>query len=218
MGKFIDRTGQRFGRLTAKELSHKNKLGQSYWRCVCDCGREPIVCGGHLSSGHTLSCGCYLADKNRARATHGESPRKNHSKEYDVWQGMRSRCMYASNKHYPRYGGRGIRVCDRWNSDFANFLADMGRCPDGMTLERIDNDAGYCKQNCAWRSQIDQANNRSTNRWITIDGETKTLMQWSRSVGTHVGTILDRIRRGKWSERDAVLTPPRPGNYRRKTA
>ncbi len=212
----IDRTGNKYGRLTVESFSHIGNRSQAFWNCICECGSALAVSGGHLGSGHTLSCGCYLADKNRERKTHGEAARRNHSKEYNVWASMRGRCKYKSSKLYHRYGGRGITVCERWDSSFANFLEDMGRCPEGLTLDRLDNDLGYYKDNCAWRTDIEQANNRGDNHHITIDGVTKTLMQWSREVGTCVGTIVDRIRRGKWDEAEAVMTPPRKGNYKRR--
>lgn len=201
----IDRTGKTYGRLTVESASHRDESGKMFWNCVCACGAKLAVSGSHLSTGHTLSCGCYLADKNRERKTHGEAARKNHSREYNVWAAMRARCKYPSVKAWPDYGGRGITVCERWDS-FANFIADMGRCPQGMTLERVNNNGNYEPDNCIWATRDIQANNKRNNVQITINGVTKTLTQWARLNGISPKSVGSRLQRG-WDKVEAVTTP-----------
>lgn len=125
---------------------------------------------------------------------------------YKVWTAMRQRCLNPNSKHWNRYGGRGISVCDRWNS-FDAFAADMGPRPSGSTLERIDNDRGYSPDNCRWASRREQSNNTSNNRLITVGRVTKTVRQWERDLGFKRGTVSMRLRLG-WPADKAVMTPP----------
>lgn len=124
---------------------------------------------------------------------------------YGIWSKMRQRCNNPNNPKYHRYGGRGIQVCDRWNS-FANFLADMGERPTNRTLGRIDNDGPYSPDNCRWETIEQQANNTRTNRFITFAGMNKTVRQWEHHLGLPDDLIKNRLRYG-WSERRAVTTP-----------
>ena len=116
----------------------------------------------------------------------------------------------ANGEQYARYGGRGIKVCKRWDK-FENFLADMGNPPKGMTLDRIDNDGDYKKSNCRWATAVEQQSNKSTNRRITLKGKTQTLSQWCRELGLPKGVVSNRIHRG-WSEEKALITPVRVYN------
>lgn len=136
----------------------------------------------------------------RKREKHGMT----HKPIYRLWVSMISRCKYPSSPNYPRYGGRGITVCHRWQS-FANFYADMGDKPEGMSLDRIDNDGPYSPENCEWRTLKDQHANRHNNRLITLNGQTKTCAQWARELGLSSRTIAGRLRRGASPE--AALQP-----------
>lgn len=150
-----DITGQRFGRLVVIGYA-----GHGRWLCACDCGRQARPIKYHLRNGDTRSCGCLYRESigNRTR-THGLG----HTRLNWVWSAMIQRCTNPNNKRWESYGGRGITVCARWRS-FENFLADMGKRPRGLTLERLNNDKGYEPANCAWRSHTNQANNRRPRR------------------------------------------------------
>lgn len=192
--KFKDRTGQRFGRLVAVRLSGRSKAG-ARWLCKCDCSKMTIVEIGNLVTGHTKSCGCYSLEISAAKFfKHGLSQTKQHR----VWSSMIERCSNPKNKCYKMYGGRGIKVCDRWKS-FSNWWKDMckGYEPK-LTLNRMNNDGNYEPSNCCWASLVDQANNRRTNHFLILKGKRLTIAQWSRKIGIHQATLWQRINRG-WS-------------------
>ena len=145
-----------------------------------------------------------------ANATHGHSPISGQSITYMAWGNMLGRCNNPSKERYPRYGGRGIRVCSRWHV-FANFLADMGVKPIGMMLERKNNDGNYCKKNCKWAPLSEQANNRSNNRPITWKGKTLNEIQWARKIGASPVAFRMRIHRG-WPLQKVFEQPYRNRN------
>jgi hypothetical protein len=124
---------------------------------------------------------------------------------YGVWRSMRTRCENKRDAAYPDYGGRGITVCERW-LDFSNFLADLGQPPEGMTLERVDNDGNYELSNCKWVSRLAQSRNRRNVIRITVNGETLCLSEWAERTGIDVRTLWARLKKG-WSESAAVTTP-----------
>lgn len=165
----IDLTGKRFGRLRVIKKSiwrHISKGGSPklVWSCKCDCGRLVSVLGARLRNGDTKSCGCYRVDKaadtfRKCHTTHGGS----YTKLYNIWHGMRKRCSSPNDRDFPRYGARGIKVCERWN-DFANFRDDMGERPEGLVLDRINNDGNYEPSNCRWTDHVTSSRNRRS-RW-----------------------------------------------------
>jgi len=129
------------------------------------------------------------------------------SAEYNTWCSMRQRCNNKNATSYRNYGARGITVCDRWNTSFMSFLADMGKKPSSEhTIDRINNDLGYSPENCRWALMDEQCNNRRSNRRVTINGETKTISQWARKSGLSSQVILNRVDKLGWGEQK-LLTP-----------
>lgn len=150
--KKIDLTSKRFGWLTVITAVEERRHGEWCWLCLCSCGRETTVTSGNLRSGNTKSCGC---SQHKATTIHGASK----TREYRTWINIMSRCYDPKVPYFKYYGGRGIKVCKRWH-DVKNFLADMGKRPPGLTLERIDNDGNYEPSNCRWDTWLKQAANR----------------------------------------------------------
>jgi hypothetical protein len=179
-----------YGRLTA--IAPVGKTQKIRWLCICECGSETVVDTNNLEHGKTKSCGCLQREYVVAKlTTHGMSG----SKEHMIYRGMKSRCENQNSSDYPNYGGRGIGICDRWQK-LENFYADMGKCPKGMTLDRIDNDGDYKPGNCKWATRRQQANNKRNNRFIEYNGKRLTLAQWSRRAGISPAVIRSRIYRG----------------------
>lgn len=209
MGKVIDISGMKYGRLTVIEFSEMRK-GKSFWLCRCDCGNSSVIVGNNLKNGHSESCGCKrLEDKTFRKTIHGMSK----TKTYSVWQHMVERCNNPKNKRYLNYGGRGIKVCDKWLK-FNGFYEDMGDKPEGLTLDRKDSDGNYCKDNCRWATMKTQQNNRTNNHVITFLGKTKTLMQWAEEIGIKYKVLNDRINKHGWSIERALTTRARLKNIR----
>lgn len=194
-----DFTGQRFGRLLVLSKS-PNRNGQPAYLCRCDCGVEKIIRSSQFFT-NTRSCGCLSRENTSRRSiTHGDS----HSAvEYQIWNSMWNRCENAGNESYSRYGGRGIKVCERWLK-YENFLADLGRRPSRIySIERKNNDGDYCPENCQWATLKEQANNRSTNHPITIGGVTRNISEWATEAGLSHEALSWRINRG-WPEEDLL--------------
>ena len=126
---------------------------------------------------------------------------------YNTWYGMKTRCQNKNSSAFKYYGKRGIRVCGRWQA-FENFLEDMGERPDDLTLDRIDTNGNYCKENCRWVDMKAQNNNSRNNRVIEFNGETKTITAWGESTGLGQHLIGKRLD-ADWSVKDALTLPPR---------
>lgn len=125
------------------------------------------------------------------------------SPTYKVWQCIKQRCLNPNNQAFADYGGRGITVDPRWSADFREFVADMGERPPGMEIDRIDNDQGYCKQNCRWVTATQNQNNRSNNHRVSYEGQMLTVAEVSRKCGVKPNTIYERLKRG-WTDEQAV--------------
>lgn len=205
MGYKIDLAGERYGKLTVLEYSHTDpKSRKSFWKCRCDCGNTTVICASNLRSGNTVSCGCGEIE-NRKRLMkvfyeehfrHGEA----YSRIHRIWAHMKERCSNPCSKNYPQYGGRGISVCDEWRgpNGFEAFFdwAMSSGYSDDLTIDRIDTNGNYTPQNCRWATPTVQANNRRTNRLVTINGETKSLAEWCRIYGKNYQTVYCRIEAG----------------------
>ncbi len=204
LGKREDLTGLRFGRLEVVEYNGLAN-GKTCWLVRCDCGSEKIVRSDHIKSGATKSCGCLSKEITIKRSTtHGMSNTSIH----DIWVNMKQRCLNKKSTRYSNYGGRGISICDRWLNSFENFYEDMGELGKGLSLDRIDNNKGYYKENCQWSDKSQQANNKRNNVLITFKGETMSISQWERKLNINKGALDVRIRRG-WSIERALTQKPR---------
>jgi hypothetical protein len=194
-----DLTGKVFDRLTVLGFLHNNK-----WECQCSCGNISEVNTYGLNSGRTKSCGCLhkelVGNKFRTHGLYG-------TPEYVSWNAMKNRCSNKSSPVYFRYGGRGITVCQRWLDSFENFLEDMGSRPSDTTLDRIDVNKGYNKDNCRWANNLTQANNKTSTHLITLNGETMSVMEWCRRLNYNYGVIQARLHKLQWSVEDAFSKP-----------
>lgn len=203
---FIDISGQRFGRLTVIERDYEVKphtRQRTFWHCVCDCGKKFSAESRNLRRGDYQSCGCFQKDGARQRlTTHGMT----NTKVFRIWQGMQARCYNPNNKKFPIYGGRGIKVCDRWLESFENFFADMGHPQPHESIDRMNNDGDYCPENCRWTDNKTQQRNTRRNHFLVLGGESKTIAEWSEITGIGQDAISERIKRG-WSDRDALTKP-----------
>jgi hypothetical protein len=209
---FIDRTGHRFGKLVAlRSVKRPERPKAVFWVCRCDCGKETIVFVGHLTHGHTTSCGCHhLKRTSESHYKHGHagatSRKRKASPEYESWCKMRERCYNPKTVGFEYYGGRGIKVCDRWRESFKNFLDDTGPRPPGMSIERKDTNGNYEPGNCKWATRYEQSNNRRSNVQVEIGGVTKNLSQWCVFLGVRTKSVRSRVSKG-WYPIEALLTP-----------
>jgi len=210
-----DFVGKRFNRLTVVGVVAVSTRALRLM-CACACGNlEPVYAKPYqLLRREKTSCGCWKREVLGALTrTHGRANSRNtgyKDRAYGVWQAMRDRCNNPQRSDYPRYGGRGITVCKRWEK-FENFFEDMGTPPAGLTLDRVDNNAGYSPENCRWASRKQQTYNSSHMHYITLAGCTKHLAAWCKDFELKEGTYHSRRRRG-WDIEAALTTPVRCKN------
>lgn len=204
-GRFIDITGQKFGRLCVLGLAGRSERGQIVWNCACDCGNRKTTEGVNLRSGSTKSCGCLKRELARKAGDRTRTHGLTNTSAFKLWSSMIMRCTNPNDKSFPRYGGRGIKVCERWMK-FENFLADMGDRPNGLTLDRIDNSGIYEPSNCRWATATEQSRNKRNNRVIAISGRSQCLTDWAKEVGVNEVTVQSRLARG-WTDFDAIFKP-----------
>lgn len=182
---------QKFGMLTVLGLMAKYRA-----LVLCDCGNARIYRKHQMTSGDTVSCGCYRANQ---LVTHGHTRFHKVTPTMQTWRGMKERCNYVKHTHYKYYGGRGITYDPRWE-DLNEFIADMGLRPKGHSLDRINNNGPYCKENCRWASAKEQARNSGAARQITYKSETMSIIAWCEKLGLDYGLTRNRIQRGSSPE------------------
>lgn len=186
MGKKVDITGRRFGRLVAvSETDHYSGANRK-WNCVCDCGNEKLVSKDRLKSGVTRSCGCLMTE---SRVKHGMADKP----VYESYRSMMKRCYTPKTEGFDNYGGRGIKVCERWFKSFENFYADMGDRPVGKTLDRIDVDGDYSPENCQWVTWKEQARNKRGRKKEFHNGQQKPISEWAEIYGIAYATLWRRL-------------------------
>lgn len=213
MSKKVDVIGQRFGKLTVvEEVEPRITPSGRKFRmvlCKCDCGNTTVASIDHLRNGHTKSCGCYKSDWAKENVTkHGQAG----SRLYQTYMHMKERCFKETSKSYPRYGGRGITVCDEWlgENGFQHFYdwAMNNGYKDSLTIDRINNDGNYEPSNCRWATQEQQMNNVSYNVHLTYNGETHTVAEWSKILGVNQDTIQARNKYYDMPIEEILFKPP----------
>lgn len=200
MPPLINLIGQKFGRLIVLEQIKGSKY--TSWECRCSCGNTLPITTNSLRTKGTQSCGCLRKETtSKRKTTHGMTG----SPEYRTWQHMKERCYKPSTKGFKNYGGRGITVCDEWRDSFLAFYKHIGPKPHKeYTIDRIRNNGNYEPGNVQWADRKTQANNSRRNCCITIDGITKTVIQWAKVMNINPNTIISRLHYG-WNPQEAVI-------------
>lgn len=196
-----DYSGQRFGKLLAIRPVGKAKNRNILWECKCDCGNICVISQSNLINQGKQCSECSQKQRAKSSVTHGMSK----TPTYKTWCCMIARCENPNDSRYKDWGGRGIKVDQRWKS-FENFLADMGVKPEGKSIDRINNDGDYTKGNCKWSSNKEQSYNRRSNVLLIAQGKTLTLHEWSVITGIDEETIRARVKRG-WTHEKALTSP-----------
>lgn len=197
-------TGLQIGRLTVlSEVARELRGGKNRkWWVKCSCGTEKQVYHCSLRSGEIKSCGCFQLEH---RAKHGMSD----SSTYNSWRGMLQRTTNPKNPSFPRYGGRGIGVCSEW-MDFEAFFADMGVCPEGLSLERENTNGDYCKANCKWATDSEQVNNRRSSIRFEYQDRLWSIAELSKIALVSEACLYLRLTRHGYSVHEAITLPNRP--------
>lgn len=222
MAKFEDLTGEQFGRLKVISFAgykpRNDGRRSGYWNCLCQCGKEDVVLTANLKSGKVKSCGCLRDERSKeVHTVHGFRKRNEKtSRLYRIWNCMKNRCANNNHNDYKLYGERGISVCEEWEHDFSNFYnwSIENGYKDNLSIDRIDVNGNYEPSNCKWSTAKEQSRNKRTNRYITYEGETHILTDWSKILGIERHTLQDRIIKYGWSIEKAFTTPVK--NYTKK--
>lgn len=212
MGKFIDLTGQKFGKLTVIKRVENGKYGHSKWLCVCECGNKKEILTLNLIRNNTISCGCYNKERMKNMAL---KHNKSNTRLYNIFNKIKGRCYNENNPAYKNYGGRSIKVCDEWldkENGFINFYnwAINNGYKKNLTIDRIDVNGNYEPKNCRWVTAKVQSNNKRNNRIIEYQGKQYTLTQLSEKLGIKLTTLEWRLEHN-WREKDLSL-PSNLGN------
>lgn len=198
MGQIIDLTGNKFGKLTALQFVGLDKNNKALWLCECECGVQKTLSSNVLRRSAVKSCGCL---------SHGES----RTRLWNIWASMRERCSTPTCGNYENYGGRGIKVCDEWQSSFVAFRswALANGYSDLLTLDREDVNGNYEPSNCRWATIQVQNENKRNNRYLEFDGERHTVAGWAKILGVHPTTLHDRLYKAHWPVERALTEPIR---------
>jgi hypothetical protein len=189
------------------------------WLCNCECGNTKTAVTAELNAGNIKSCGCFQRECRDAGNNYRHGGR--HTAEYNIWNLMRDRCVNPKSAAYSDYGGRGISVCERWNS-FVGFIEDMGKRPSSKhTIDRVDNNGNYCAENCEWRTRLHQSRNRRNVRMLAFRGEIMCLSEWCEKLKIDYSATRQKLKRRNWSmdalhADNGLLTAP-PGYESRCT-
>lgn len=207
MGKFLDLTGKKFGRLTVIKRTDNGNCKQVRWICKCDCGNTHVASTASLRSGHSKSCGCLNAEVHRSLdKTFTEKGGLSHTRMYKIWDSMRYRCKSDEPKKRRNYKERGIKVCDEWQKDFMAFRkwALENGYQDNLTIDRIDVNGDYEPSNCRWVTIESQQRNKRNTHFITFNGETKPLAEWAEIYSLNQNRLRCRIYAG-WTDPKEIL-------------
>lgn len=202
MNVFQNLINQKFERLTVIERAENTKQGSCQWKCQCECGEIIKVRASALKGGKSKSCGCLSKDKSKElHSTHGLSKHP----LYKTWQAIKDRCYNEKNQFYEKYGEKGIIMCDEWKNSFETFYKDIGEKPSNKhSLDRIDVNKGYSKENCRWATIKEQNLNKTNTMKLSFNGETKTLYEWAKLLNIKPYTLYKRIYNQKWSTEEAL--------------
>ena len=203
MTAFTDLTGKKFGNWQVFSRSKNNKVGITQWNCKCTCGEKRVILGKKLRRGSSRSCGCLKKSRDSKGSYNHEL--------YQTRIDMIHRCTNSNHKSFPRYGGRGIKICERWlnsKNGLQNFISDMGERPKGTQLDRQNNNGNYEPNNCTWATPKQNGRNRNNNVLITYEEITQPISAWAESTGIRDDTLRNRLKNG-WSVKKALTTPVR---------
>ena len=197
MGKFIDLSGQIFGRLTVIKWAGRDKNNLTLWMCKCACGNTIITRSQDLRRGASQSCGCLkleqLDERSRKHSMAGTRP-------YRIWKSMKTRCLNPRVKSYSDYGGRGIQICDTWKHSFTAFWSDVKTgYADDLELDRIDHGGPYCPENCRWVDKKTQNRNTRANHFIDTPYGRITIAELSEKLGVSYDTLKRRVYKAESS-------------------
>lgn len=212
-----DISGLRFGKLVAKYPHSRSSDNKVKYLCLCDCGNTTISFKFCLTSGKAKSCGCVSAEKSKQRSsvmtkeeklrlfsrpTHGKSS----TKEFRSWSDAKARCMNDKHVWFTYYGGRGITMCDSWVESFQKFYEDMGDCPDGCSLDRVDVNQGYFKSNCRWATSKDQQRNKTNTQWVDSPLGYLPIADLAETLNLSTACLKYRLDSG-WQWEDIISKP-----------
>lgn len=204
--KYSHLIGHKHNRLTVMDVCRRQISGQTrtFLECRCDCGNTCFIQSYIINTDLIKSCGCYNSEQSSKRSF---KDGRAGTSEFYIYNAMRQRCLNTKNRNYKYYGGRGIKISSDWLVDFSNFLVDMGKRPSkNHSIERIDNNGDYCKENCKWATIKEQGNNKRTTRFIEFNGERLTISQWSERTSLSCDLLSSRILRN-WPTELLLTTP-----------